>query len=192
MRRLLVLILVCVLMLSCAKNPFSARDSEPPSEEAGTFVPPTSPEIVLENLRLAYEEMVIGNYIECLDSNFIFVFDFVEGSLVDTSWNHAVEINLTGNLFADFRGSDAVKQLSVEFFEQVDQQDVLLDSTAMMIRSYLVTVADSAGQVLESYEGVAQFDLVEAAFNFWSIARWEDLHLDTRSPSWADLKNSYR
>jgi hypothetical protein len=136
--------------------------------------------------------MVIGNYIECLDSNFLFVFDYIEGSLVDTSWDQTVEINLTENLFADFRGSESGKQLAVSFFVQAEQQDLLLDTTAMMIRGYVVTVSDSAGAMLETYEGVAQFDLVEAAFNFWSLARWEDLHLDTRSPSWADLKNSYR
>lgn len=192
MRKTLLLILAMLLIASCAKNPFSARDSEEPSEAAGTFVPPTSPEIVLENLRLAYEEMVIGNYIECLDSSFTFVFDFIEGSLIDTSWDQTVEINLTENLFADFRAREANRKISVDFFLQAEQQDVLLDSAAMMIRSYLVTVQDSSGAVVETYEGVAQFDLVEAAFNFWSLARWEDLHQATDTPSWADLKNSYR
>ncbi len=192
MKKLLIITMILALLVACAKNPFSSRDSEAPFEEAGTFIPPTSPEIVLDNLRLAYEEMVIGNFIESLDSNFVFVFDYIEGTLIDTSWGFAQEINLTGNLFADFRGDKANRQIAIEFFEQSEQQDILLDTTAMMIRSYVLTVSDSSGAAVETYEGVAQFDLVEAAFNFWAIARWEDLHLDTRSPSWADLKNSYR
>ena len=192
MKKLIVILLVGLLLGSCAKNPFSSRESEAPSEQAGTFIPPTSPEIVLENLRLAYSEMVIGNFIECLDSGFVFSFDYVEGSLIDTSWGHAVEINLTENLFADFRSAKTNRQLEVEFSLQPDQADVVLDTTAMLIRGYVVTVSDTTGAPLAAYEGIAQFDLVEAAFNFWALARWEDLHLSTRSPSWADLKNSYR
>jgi hypothetical protein len=181
-----------MVMASCAKNPFSSRDSEVPFKEAGTFIPPTSPQIVLENLRLAYTEMVISNFMQTLDSNFVFSFDYIEGSLIDTSWGYSVEINLTDNMFADFLAAGGDMQLEIVFEQVSGQPDILLDTTATLIRSYTLTVSDSSGAALESYEGVSEFVMTEAAFEFWALRHWEDLHLDTRSPSWADLKSRYR
>jgi hypothetical protein len=194
-RRVVFIILTALFVASCAKNPFSTRDSEPPTAAAGTFITPTTPQIVLENLRLCYSELVIGNFAQSLDSDFVFKYDFLPGVQADSGWGFKQELNLTEKMFNDFGVTKSERSLRVIFSaqpEQPEQPDVILDSTATLVRSYTVTVADSSGQKIGSYQGVARFEMIESAFNFWAIRSWADLHLNLEILSWAELKNAYR
>jgi hypothetical protein len=191
-KRAIMLILIALLIGSCAKNPFSTRDSEPPTSQAGTFIPPTAPQIVLENLRLCYSELVISNFVQCLDSQFVFRFDFLQGAQTDSGWMFAQEVSLTEKMFNEFGADVSGRTLKVVFSAQADQPDVVLDSIATLVRSYTVTVLDSADVRLGGYQGVASFVMVESAFNFWAIRSWSDLHLNLDTQSWAELKNAYR
>lgn len=186
------LLLSLVLLTSCAKNPFSTRDSEDPTGRVGTFIPPTAPQIVLENLRFSYNELVIGNFTQCLDSSFTFRFDFLQTLPGDTSWSYVQEVNLTTKMFNEFSAEKALRKITIEFTPQQEQPDLILDTTATLIRSYVLTIADTLGTVQQNFQGIARFDLVESAFNFWSLRRWEDLHLDLDISSWAEFKNAYR
>lgn len=192
MKRLLIIILAASLLSSCAKNPFSTRESEPPTDQAGTFIPPTAPQIVLENLRLCYSELVISNFVQCLDSSFTFTFDFLQGTQSDSGWGLRHEVNLTEKLFNDFGVDRSRGKLTVVFAAKEGQPDVILDSTATLVRSYTITVTDSAGVQSAGYEGVARFEMIESAFDFWAIRDWADLHINLDTPSWAELKNAYR
>ena len=192
MKKIIISIVVCSLCVSCAKNPFSTRESEPPTARAGTFIPPTTPQIVLENLRLSYSELVIGNYTQCLDSSLVFKFDFIQGAQLDTSWGVAREISLTEKMFNDFTIARSTRSLRVNFTAKASQPDVISDTTATLVRDYTVTVLDSASATIDSYQGIATFTLIESSFNFWRIVVWEDLHLNTQTRSWAELKNAYR
>jgi hypothetical protein len=192
MKRLFLVAIVCLLVASCAKNPFSTRDSEPPTTRAGTFIPPTTPQIVLENLRLCYAELIISNFVQCLDSNYAFTFDFSQGAQSDTGWNFAQEVSLTEKMFTDFNAAKTDRTLKITFTAQSGQPDVVLDSAATLVRGYTVVVADTTGKELSSFQGVARFEMSEGAFNFWAISKWRDLHLNLGTRSWAELKNAYR
>lgn len=192
MRRVIFIILMALLVASCAKNPLSTRESEPPTVKAGTFITPTTPQIVLENLRFCYSELVIGNFVQSLDSNFVFKFDFLSGAQADSGWDFKQELNLTEKMFNDFSASNDKQSPRVIFLTQPDQPDIILDSTATLVRSYTVIVSDSSGMLLSSYGGIARFELIESAFNFWAIRSWSDLHLKLDTPIWAELKNAYR
>lgn len=157
MTRLAVIftLVTVVLLCSCTKNPFSTRDSEPPTERAGTFIQPTSPQIVLENLRFAYAELVIGNFVQCLDSHFVFAFDLIPAFPGDTTWDFREEVRLTEKLFTDFSVNKAVRTITVRLASVQDQPDVILDTTATLVRSYVVQVTDPSDTLLQSYEGIA-------------------------------------
>ncbi len=189
---LLILLLATIVAGSCAKDPFSTRDNELPTSNPGTFIPPTAPQIVLENLRLSYSELVIGNFIQCLDSAFVFTFDFIEVTPGDTAWDFAREVTLTQKMFSEFNANKATHRITIQFGSLLDQPDILLDTAATLIRSYTLSVTDTLGTVRDNFHGIARFDLVESAFNFWSLRRWEDLHADTQTNSWAEFKNAYR
>ncbi len=194
MRTHLLLTLLCISLAfaSCAKDPFSTRENELPTSNPGTFIPPTAPQIVLENLRLSYSELVIGNFIQCLDSAFVFTFDFIEVTPGDTAWDFSNEVTLTQKMFSEFNANKATKLITIQFGSLLDQPDIRLDTTATLIRSYTLSITDTLGTVKDNFHGIARFDLVESAFNFWSLRRWEDLHTDTQTNSWAEFKNAYR
>ncbi len=191
-RLLLLLLCAAIAVGSCAKDPFSIRDNELPTSNPGTFIPPTAPQIVLENLRLSYSELVIGNFIQCLDSAFVFTFDFIEVTPGDTSWGFSNEVTLTQKMFSEFSANKATQRITIQFGSLLDQPDILLDTTATLIRSYTLSVTDTLGTVKDNFHGIARFDLIESAFNFWSLRRWEDLHTDSQTNSWAEFKNAYR
>ena len=192
MRRVVFIIAIALFVTSCAKNPFSTRESEPPTAAAGTFITPTTPQIVLENLRLCYSELVIGNFVQSLDSNFVFSYDFLQGAQADSGWGFKQELNLTEKMFNDFSATKSERSLRVTFIAQPGQPDIILDSTATLVRSYTVIVADSSGRVSSSYQGVVRFEMIESTSNFWAIRSWSDLHSNLDIPSWAELKNAYR
>ncbi len=185
-------LLITLAITSCAKNPFSTRDSEAPTTHAGTFIPPTTPQIVLENLRLSYGELVISNFIQCLDSDFVFRYDFIQGAQSDSGWRFSQEVSLAEKLFTDFNASRSERKLNVVLTTQSGQPDIILDTSATLVRGYTITVSDTAGKALQTYQGVARFELIEGAFNFWAILNWSDLHLNLDTQSWAELKNAYR
>jgi hypothetical protein len=191
-KRVLFIILIALFVVSCAKNPFSTRDSEPPTAKAGTFITPTAPQIVLENLRLCYSELVIGNFVQSLDSDFVFTYDFLPGAQPDSGWGFNQELNLTEKMFNDFNATKSERSLRVTFVAQSEQPDIILDSTATLVRSYTVLVVDSSGLMSSSYRGVARFGMIESTSNFWAIRSWSDLHLNLDTQSWAELKNAYR
>jgi hypothetical protein len=194
MRRftLRLILLALLIGLSCAKDPFSVRDNELPTTKPGTFIPPTAPPLVLENLRLSYSELVIGNFIQCLDSGLVFKFDFIEITPGDTAWGFAQEVTLTQKMFSEFSADKNNSRLNIQFGLLLDQPDIVLDTLATLIRSYSLLITDTLGTVINGFSGIARFDLVQSAFNFWSLHRWEDLHGDAQSNSWAEFKNAYR
>lgn len=192
LRFLLTVIIAALTVLSCAKDPFSTRDNEVPTTNPGTFIPPTAPQIVIENLRLSYSELVIGNFIQCLDSAFVFTFDFIDITPGDTAWDFAYEVTLTQKLFSEFNTNKNTHRIAIQFGNLIDQPDILLDTSATLIRTYTLSITDTLGTVRDNFHGVARFDLVENAFNFWSLRRWEDLHTDAQTNSWAEFKNAYR
>ena len=187
-----ILLLVVILICGCAKDPFSVRDNEAPTTKPGTFVPPTAPVIVLENLRLSYAELVIGNYIQCLDSHFVFKFDYIQITPGDTAWSYTREVTLTQKMFNEFNANKATRRMSVQFNVLLDQPDAVLDTSATLVRSYTLLITDTLGTVQEDFHGIARFELIESSFNFWTLRRWEDLHGESQTNSWAEFKNAYR
>ena len=59
-------IVVCWLMLASGCNLFEPRDPEPPSQSSDSFIPPTDPDIVIENLQNAIAQKNSVNYVRCI------------------------------------------------------------------------------------------------------------------------------
>ncbi len=64
-------VLLVVVFISCSER---VMGPEPTAKRSGPeYLPPTTPENVLENLQTAYEEKDIDGYAACLDPDFVFV-----------------------------------------------------------------------------------------------------------------------
>lgn len=184
-----------IFVLSCA-DPFSSRDSNLPGTDTGTFAQPVTPQLVLFNLENSYRDLVITNFIQCLDSNFVFRYDFVtkQPSATDSGWNYNEEMRLTELVFNNML-ADSTSGLLVSLSPLLEQPDEAFDTSAILYRSYIfraIVPNNQDGLDTTEYYGTSIFTMIENEQGLWSILRWEDQHQSTNTPSWADFKNGYR
>ncbi|MCK4656181.1 MAG: hypothetical protein KAT85_04095 [candidate division Zixibacteria bacterium] len=188
------ILLLALVALSCS-DPFSGRGSEPPSESQGTYLTPVDPEIVLFNLENSYNERIIANFVQCLDTNFVFHFDhLLFGEFADSGWTYNSEVSLTEKMFANYRKNADTRSLWLSM-RIVPGLDRVEDTIAVLHREYqlnIITDIDKAIPDTIRYVGTATFELVEMGFNLWSIREWRDYHQTSTDTSWADFKNGFR
>ena len=128
-RRVVVpLILATLLLLVSGCGIFSPDESKdtPPDPGGGEFVASTTPDLLMQNFRRAWEQMTIVEYEKLLADNFEFFFDpadnlddFVGGP----SWDRTKELTSATNMFSNQPGTDLTKDpptpippiLSIEF-----------------------------------------------------------------------------
>jgi len=188
------ILIFAMAALSCS-DPFSGRDSEPPSETEGTYLSPVDPQIVLFNLENSYNEKIITNFVQCLDTHFVFRYDhLLFGEYDDSGWTYNTEVSLTEKIFANYRKQADSRSLWLSL-RTVPGLDHVEDTMALLHREYqLYTVAglDKGMPDTIVYAGTAIFEIVEKSFNLWAIHEWRDFHQSSTDTSWADFKNGFR
>ena len=187
-------LLFMILTISCT-NPFSARESEPPSENEGTYITPVEPQLVLVNLEASYNEKIITNYMQCLDTLFAYRYDFLQFQGPDSGWGYNSEISLTDKIFAAFRSSSESISLSLSLAPIESLPDLEDDTTATIHREYeLISISDIDIAMPDTtfYRGTASFELIETGVNLWRLRRWTDNHASPNDTAWSDFKNGYR
>jgi hypothetical protein len=194
------IILAILVIGSCAKDPFSARHSEPPLGSAGTWETPQSPEVVVRNLLFAYNERNISNYQLCFSDSFIFSapedsIDAVNAGRPElfADWNKQVEVATATNIFTTFSGTDTMAYY-LTLTSAPDQNDIIEDSTATLFRDYALTIVLTGVGQPDTIEaaGLATFHLNQELLNWWTIGWWEDLPAQTAHYDWGDFKAEYR
>jgi hypothetical protein len=89
-------LLAAVLAGSCVFSPKS-EDSEP--SENGKWQTPTSPDKVLGNLKLAFDDLNIEFYRDCLNSNYFYL-SRSETDNVDIRWSKSEDVSTVENLMS--------------------------------------------------------------------------------------------
>jgi hypothetical protein len=188
-----------MLFPACAKNPFSTRGTEPPVGATGTWETPQSPEIVIQNLLFAYNQMNIGNYQLCLSMDFIFSspedsIDAANSGRPDlfANWDKQAEVATATNIFASFSGAD-----SLDLYLSLTRSlpDLIEDSTAIIYREYVLRIIYShSGGLADTLiaQGKARFHLTQEQLYWWTIRWWEDEPELAGSYDWGDFKAEYR
>lgn len=193
--KLVAVLMLVIIGLSCT-SPFSGRDSEFPSESQGTFITPVEPEIVLLNLEASYNEKIISNFLQCLDTSFFFTFDFLQfADIPDSGWGYDIERVITDNMFNFYRaGSDSVSlSLTLRPIQSLPGRKE--DTLAILYREYeLETVSslDKATPDTVTYNGTAEFEITQTSGNLWMLRRWLDQHASPQDTAWSDFKNGFR
>jgi len=187
-----------VLMLACAKNPFSTRDTQPPLGSGGTWETPHSPEVAVRNLLFAYNEMVISNYQLCFSEAFVFSapedsIDAVNNGRPDlfADWDKMTEIGTATNIFSTFSSTDSLSLLLTLSFSS---PDLVEDSIAILYRNYTLRILSGHGGEVDTLiaGGQATFHLAQEQLNWWTIGWWEDKPIQAGLYDWADFKAGYR
>lgn len=174
-------------LYSCA-----LRDAESPVTSRTTFIPPTSPDIVIVNLSFSVIEKDLNNYMQCFtDSNYSarrysYVPDVASGIQYpifrfwtltnEKSYYQSLlsltDPNATSNLF-----------LSNQTMEQ-------FSDTAFFDADYLLRVDHQKVTVPKTLKGKLRFFLSSDSRNLWSIHKWIDIQTNNDT-TWSVLKANF-
>ncbi|MFA6232611.1 MAG: hypothetical protein WC824_00310 [Bacteroidota bacterium] len=180
-------------LLCSACGLFETRDPEPPTSGSSTFVPPTSPDIVLSNLENAIAEKNTENYVRCLidtlNSNRQFSFvptSSAAGRYAPTfaDWSLQSERAWFAAMKA-FAPKDAASYLNLQ-----GRFSVIAADSAIYEGSYEVVFQHGVANVSETVRGNLQFVMQIDRNSVWSITRWIDISLNDET-SWSEWKGRF-
>lgn len=181
-------ILLISLFFYC-NNPFATREPEPPSEERSTWLQPTKPEWVLDNLKFSIQEGNLPNYMKCLtdtNSRFQFIPDgFVEANNQGffNNWDLSSEQNYIAKVFS--ASYDSIRRVTFNELLNLDYQD----SVKIKIEYDLELHHNLAENFPKNAKGQAEFRL-NTSNGEWYITRWVD-YGTKEQPSWSSIKVSF-
>ncbi len=179
-----------LVLLSCSL--FDPRDPEEPSQGGVTWLTPTSPDIVVENMQSALNgESVL--YLDCLDDSFVFhadtndIDDYPLMNFAD--WTKSVE-NLTVSQLYSALTTDST--VTAEFLMVSSNPDPPAPEDSVIIyRNYTILIP---GAEYSPAFGIAELHLVEDGEGLWQILSWHDARYEQSSPekTWGVIKAVYR
>jgi hypothetical protein len=188
-------VLIAALSLALAAcGVLETRTPQPPAQTSSTFVPATSPSIVLDNLINAVRERNTDNYIRCLvDSNFSDKrFSFVPTQQAQSiyaikfnSWSLSSE----RGYFENLKSQTPSTATALLFFSSQKFEGVQSDSALFTGAYDLVFQHDQSG-VSQEAKGTLQFYLATDRNKLWSIYRWIDLQTGSDF-SWSEMKGRF-
>ena len=196
-KNITISLIIGIIFIIYCKNPFATREAEQPSTDQSSWRFPTDPVIVLENMKSAFQEKNVENYMKCLvDSSVLFKFipDAYEASNnpgIFERWDLSYEQTYINKIFTSIP-DDSTRTL---IFSTDFTRNDFPDSVQIRIDYTL----DLHHVVSESYpkQGKGEADLwFNRRSGIWVITRWEDNETkidsaSTRLSSWSTFKASF-
>ncbi len=178
---------------------FSTREPELPTSGGQTFTPPTSPYIVVENLKTAVKEKNAESFIQCLadtsrGDRFAYRFEpaaeiAARYASLFLTWNMVSErqtfISLMSKIPADTPPSLIISN---------DRFDVITQDSAIYTGDYVLTVNHSISAAKTRGVGIIRLTIAPNNLGQWSIIRWNDGAPIIANPSyatWSELKAQF-
>lgn len=191
---------VMTITLSCAlscANPFSTREPEPPDRGGSSYVNPSDPTLVFQNMRIAIGQRNVENYLRSFvdTSRSVRGFEFIPDQGVAAAnpgiflgWSLEDERRyLVELLQAIPKDSTASLSFDIESFSESA-------NTATFVQDYFIVAKHSQRSqgIGGEIRGRATFFLEQDESGNWAIYRWEDLKLEAGQESWSELKAFFR
>ncbi|MBN1293261.1 MAG: hypothetical protein JXB48_15590 [Candidatus Latescibacteria bacterium] len=175
--------------MSC-NNPFKTRTPvEPPSGGGVAIKPANSPENVLYNMKIAFNNYSIQDYLDVFSEDFVFAPDTEDSIAYEdrfiTSWDKNRESEFATNLFTKIR-SDSLVDRSVEIilssYEYKSGND-------MYEYSYVIEQKDETAEIpVVTLRGRAWLYLREYPDGKWYIYMWLDRKVQLTTMTWGVLR----
>ncbi len=186
----LAVVATVALWLPGAGCLFDTREAEEGEGGESVWVPPTSPEIVVENLRAALEAEIFGDYVRAFTEDFTFEPDAADvaqlaierpGEPVYENWTRDVETATAENVAA---GAESVELA----FSLISEQ--LVEDGRLQKYDYTLTLVRAEGA--DVYQGEAWFEIRQEPTGDWLIHHWLDVITPETVESWGRLKGRNR
>jgi hypothetical protein len=175
---------------------FQTRTPQPPQQGQTNFIPPTSPDIVIQNLKSAVAEKNVENYLACLsDTSFggkRFSFTpppdiYVQYEQIFFDWDkNSSERTYFNNLIVRSSStSSPALTLSSENYVPLSSDSV------KYIADYVLLWPNNSSGSPQQVKGSLQFFLGVDRNQNWSIYRWIDLKVADSLTTWSVLKAKF-
>jgi hypothetical protein len=184
---------IAALLGAAGCDLFSTRDPEPPDSGGSSFIPATTADIVIQNLKGAIAEKNAVNYLRCfvdtLNSSRSFTFIPTASAAgryaaAFSSWSLASERAYFSSLVAQTPAS-GVPLLTVNGAFVVQASD-----SAVYESEYTLYFPHGISGAPETTRGHVQFVITIDRNSIWGITRWTDNPLGTDA-SWSELKGRF-
>jgi len=189
MKTLFFSILICFTLFAC--DIIDTRKPESPNTSRNSIIAATTPDILFSNLKNAYFEKVVENYMVSfvdnafLNRQFKFIPDGSSSQLFNflNNWTKTDEEQFFKHLTS--KTGDA--PISIDFIEK--DKNIMGDS-AIFQYDYTITFPIQDESIPTFYEGSSLFKILIDSQQNWVIVSWEDVKKGD-SPTWSELKGRF-
>ena len=178
-------------LAAAACDLFETREPETSSGSGSQWERPTSPEIIVDNLEVAFENAIFNDYRRALTEDFTFVPDDSDRFDMDTiarpgeevyeAWDREVESSTAETIAL---ASDSPSVALVQF------DDVDVEGKRQLKYDYTLDVFSP--DEVNSYVGEAWFLIRQESNGEWFIQEWQDVRSADGETSWGFLKGLSR
>lgn len=185
---ILLIVYFTSAFFSCA-----IRDDELPVTSRTTFIPPTSPDLVIVNLQFSIIEKDVDNYMKCfVDTNYnnrtySYVPDVASGIQypIFLNWNTTNEKNYYRNVLS-YTDPTSTSNL---FFSETNW--ISATDTATFDADYLLRIDHQNTSVAKTLKGKIRLILSADSRNLWSIHKWIDIQSFPTDTTWSVLRGKF-
>ncbi|MCY4159674.1 MAG: hypothetical protein OXE92_06130 [Bacteroidetes bacterium] len=174
-----------IVLSSC--DIFGAREPEPPAGEAGTWLQPVAPDLVIENLRAAVRELNATNYRRSIDPEFEFVPTaeaYAQSPDQWDNWNRSQENGYFITVAEASRGS------SGNILRLEDPNTEFSDTEYILDAHYVLVINHGSQQVADTLQGRLVWVITKKTDGLWTLLKWNDQSVGSED-SWSDLKAEF-
>jgi hypothetical protein len=192
--RWLLIILLPLVISSCEL--FSTRTPEEPETGGTGYIPPTSYDLVIENLKNSIKERNLNNYLLCFsDSSFTGISEYVftadplisaQFQGIFAEWN----IESEGKYFTSLMTNVLEETSPSVSFSNVEYKN--FNDSIVFTGTYYLNLDLANDLSNETYSGSTRIVLKNSTTGFWYITSWYDFQSDNSNAlSWSYLKSKY-
>ncbi len=190
-RSIAVAVLGTLALAAVGCDLFATREPEMSSGEGSQWERPTSPEIIVDNLEVAFENAIFNDYRRALTDDFAFEPDESDRFDMDTTERPGEEVYEGWDRDVELTTAETIALASDSLFVTLVQfDDIDVDGKRRLKYDYTLEVF-SSGEV-SAHVGEAWFLIRQEANGDWFIEAWQDVRAAEGGTSWGFLKGASR
>jgi len=169
---------------------FETRTPEQPVTIRSTFVPPTTPDLLITNLKYAILEKNSDNYLKCISPvSYFYIPDskslLIYGTIFQ-NWNSQSEKNYFNNIISQSNTNST----STLFLDNTSITTISPDSVIYKA-DYIIVFQHNRANVPKSGIGNMTLTLKANENNLFYINKWEDFRKNDTDFTWSELKANF-
>lgn len=187
---LVISILLTILILFNSCGIFETRNPQIPTNTRSTYIPPTSPDAVLQNLISSISDKNSTNYVKCMYPGF---FQYVPDSkslanygVIFANWNINSEKYYLDNLIAQSN-----QNASSNLFLSGTVTSQLSSDSAVTTSDYIIVFQHNKANIPKSAIGNFRLTMRTDANSYFYITKWEDFRNHDTDFTWSELKANF-